>query len=362
LSISKNKNVNLIDRSNREGLIENAEVKLLSEIIKSVALQELKSNINKSKDIEVKDQLNDIIESGAEQASNKLDSIRRSVTQLNDGATTQQKKLINLINEDLHFIANQVKNFESVASNLIEQREDIIELAGAGNMMHGVLHELARTTEQTKELIRKLSKKADSETASILEKLEREIKTINVRVRQFNPLAPSARNRKEKIDIGIAIKTVLAGYENRFGRHDINVNLLMNGFSDLEPFTVNMVPGFLYIAIENLIMNSVYWLKQDGIFSKMPGTEGRNIDIDIDTAARSVLVQDNGPGIAVSDKERVFDAGFSTKSSRKDGKGFGLFLAREIIRFHGGNLYLLPAPDSDNKLRTFVIELPDENK
>jgi signal transduction histidine kinase len=53
---------------------------------------------------------------------------------------------------------------------------------------------------------------------------------------------------------------------------------------------------------------------------------------------RSVLVcvTDRGPGIAPHDRERVFDAFFTTK---EDGLGLGLSVSRLIISSHGGRLW-----------------------
>ena len=48
---------------------------------------------------------------------------------------------------------------------------------------------------------------------------------------------------------------------------------------------------------------------------------------------------DDGPGVRAIDRERIFDPFFST---RADGSGVGLPLARQIFRGHGGELKLAP--------------------
>lgn len=361
LDITKNLNPYLEDRSNREGLIENKQVNLVRDIIKKIGLQELREEINKDKNKKVMDQLSEIVENGVDQATDKIENIRALIKDLDKHADAEQKEILRVIKEDLHFIANQVVGFDEAATHLISQREDILELAGAGTMMHSVLHELARTTEQTKEIIFKLSKKTDKDVSELLVKLEREIKTINTRVRQFDPLSPSGRNRRSVFDLVGSVKTVISGYKNRFDRHLIDIDFLIDDKNvENESYQIKMVMGFLFITLENLFSNSVYWLKQDDVFSKLPGSSGRWIKIEIDTISRTISFSDNGPGISVADRERIFDAGFSTKKSLKDGKGFGLFIAREIIRFHKGNIYLSQEKDADGRLRTFIVELPKE--
>jgi two-component system OmpR family sensor kinase len=65
-------------------------------------------------------------------------------------------------------------------------------------------------------------------------------------------------------------------------------------------------------------------------------------------------VSDNGPGIAVSDQERIFEPG--TRLDADDaGAGLGLALARAIAVAHGGTLTVTSAPDQGT---TFTLALP----
>ena len=56
-------------------------------------------------------------------------------------------------------------------------------------------------------------------------------------------------------------------------------------------------------------------------------------------------------------RERIFEAFFSTKPAG-EGKGLGLFIAREVARYHGADLYLADEPTGPNKtFRMFVLTL-----
>jgi signal transduction histidine kinase len=52
-----------------------------------------------------------------------------------------------------------------------------------------------------------------------------------------------------------------------------------------------------------------------------------------------IKIEDSGPGINPSDKDRIFDAFHTTKS---EGMGMGLFICRSIIEAHGGRLWASP--------------------
>jgi signal transduction histidine kinase len=64
-------------------------------------------------------------------------------------------------------------------------------------------------------------------------------------------------------------------------------------------------------------------------------------------AAAVVDVEDDGPGIPVAERDRVFDRFVRLDASREraaGGSGLGLAIAREIARAHGGDVVVLDAP------------------
>ena len=65
-------------------------------------------------------------------------------------------------------------------------------------------------------------------------------------------------------------------------------------------------------------------------------------------------VIDNGPGITISDRERIWSPFFTT---RQEGTGLGLALSRKTIEAHGGRLELL----SDDRQGTeFILSIPKD--
>ena len=53
-----------------------------------------------------------------------------------------------------------------------------------------------------------------------------------------------------------------------------------------------------------------------------------------------LAVEDNGPGIAPSERERVFDRFYRCSSSDSGGSGLGLAIVKEIVQAHGGHVSL----------------------
>jgi len=71
------------------------------------------------------------------------------------------------------------------------------------------------------------------------------------------------------------------------------------------------------------------------------------LSVRLDAGEAVLSVEDDGPGVAVADRERIFDRFVRLDESRSrasGGAGLGLSIAREIVRGHGGVLSLGDSP------------------
>ena len=117
------------------------------------------------------------------------------------------------------------------------------------------------------------------------------------------------------------------------------------------------VKGMIVQIIENLISNSLYWI--DLRRNHEPGYRPR-ITMSVEEDPLTVTYEDNGRGIAMENREKVFRAFFSLKEKSKR-RGLGLYIARECAQYHGGTLTLDEKANRDTgRLHRFILELPDE--
>jgi heavy metal sensor kinase len=74
-----------------------------------------------------------------------------------------------------------------------------------------------------------------------------------------------------------------------------------------------------------------------------------------------VIVHDDGPGIPIEHRDRVFErfARLDPARGRAGGAGLGLAISREIVAAHGGSLTLGPATEAGT---TFTITLPTDRR
>lgn len=352
LEISRIDNPNLIDRSNREGLIDSRQTQIVRTILVAFAIEELRRHVTHEGQEEKRVQLEEAAKSAPETIRDRIQQAEQGLAEIRAHVSGETKKTVKSITDNLHFIKAETKRFEEAVKQADVRREDILELAGVGTVMSGVLHELTRTTGHTRQLLQKLAKDESPTTRALLVKLDNEIKAINTRLRQLDPLTPSGRHRKEQFDLAALLETILNGYQARFERHEITPFFSVSSQATITPFMVTMVRGFVSLAVENLVTNSVYWL-QRGLKA---GATQREIHLELDPVSKTLSIWDNGPGIASADKERVFTAGFTL---RPRGQGLGLFLAAEVATYHKAQL-VLDSPDEDGRYRAFVLQLPKD--
>ena len=67
-----------------------------------------------------------------------------------------------------------------------------------------------------------------------------------------------------------------------------------------------------------------------------------------------IRIQDSGKGIASSDRNKVFDAFYSTKG--KEGTGLGLYITKQLIERRGGKIWF----ETSSKGTSFFIELKNQ--
>ena len=72
-----------------------------------------------------------------------------------------------------------------------------------------------------------------------------------------------------------------------------------------------------------------------------------------------ISILDNGKGIPSSDKEKIFQAGFTTKK-KGQGTGLGLAICKKIIEKHKGNIYFNSGKiENEPDYKTeFIIDIP----
>ena len=149
----------------------------------------------------------------------------------------------------------------------------------------------------------------------------------------------------QKFDLFSMLITILASYEQKI----VEKKLHITGLENFKSITVFADPDLMYQVIYNLIENAVKFTNEGGTLHF--GVEETRYDT-------SVSISNTGPGIPPEDIRFIFDRFYKTDKSRsidKKGMGLGLFIAKTIMRLHGGDIFV---ESRVNELTTFTIRLP----
>jgi signal transduction histidine kinase len=150
--------------------------------------------------------------------------------------------------------------------------------------------------------------------------------------------------RAEPVELGELCRAVAAEFELRAAEGDV----------DLE---VPAPPGPCWGRGDPSAVARVVRILLDNALRHAPGSSTVRVVPAYHGANATVAVDDDGPGVAPDDRERIFER-FERGSAPSGESGFGLGLAigRELARKMGGELRLTDAPSG----ASFVLELPIE--
>lgn len=201
-------------------------------------------------------------------------------------------------------------------------------LAALGAMAAGIAHEVNTPLTGISSYAQMLLQSTDQGDPryALLEKVERQTFRAS---RIVNNLLSLARNQAGE-PTAIALEAVVNECLELLGPRieDSNITVTTEIESGLPP--VLAAEGELQQVFNNLLVNAV---------DAMPGGGTLSIRAHRDRRKVVVEVKDDGPGIPVENRERIFEPFFSTKHD-EGGTGLGLSISAEILRRNGGALSL----------------------
>ena len=338
----------LSEQTNRQGLVDSDAATALRTIMMWVLHVELRNLIN---EVDKAEQLSK--RQAEEKALAFRDTQREvqdAVAELRSNTDPAARPLVERVARGVDKLADQcanlVERIDLAVKEVTDEREKFVYLAGIGLMTEFIFHELDRSVSHTLKLLGNSQRNGN---AAALRSLEAQLVTLQKRISAFDELTNERRQSKTTFDLVDVVRDVLASHENEFERHAIIAEF------EAHPFKLRAVRGMVIQILENLLANSVYWLKQQANYQT--GFEPR-LCIRIDPAKKVLMVEDNGPGIAPERRELIFQP-FVTSKPAAQGRGLGLFISRELAGYHNWQLYL----DNEagryraDRLSVFVLDM-----
>lgn len=239
--------------------------------------------------------------------------------------------------------ATKLDNFRRMLEEWILGRD---RMATMGMLGAKLIHEARSALMQITHNYPLIEKYQHDFDHPLRERLMRVVNGGKMLARIFSELDPFLRFRgKRRQDI--VLKRVVDSLEFLFGPELTANNIkLENEIPSDITFRANLTD--VYVMISNFLDNGMYWVKESKAASKIIDFRARE-----EKDSLILEIADNGPGIDPENIDVIFDAGFTTKP---EGTGLGLSIVRDIVEFYGGKIEA--GEDVNLKGALFKVILP----
>ncbi len=256
--------------------------------------------------------------------------VPEEITPLVGSLNDMLERLSQSIDMQKRFIADAAHQMKTPLAGMRMQSELALRLQD-GDEIHRSLLQLARSSESATRLVNQLLALARAENQ------------------------PHASAAFVRLDLGELARAVVQDWvPASFAQR---IDLGYEGPASPVPIDAN--PVMLRELLSNLIDNALRYTPAGGAVT---------VRVRAEPGVGLLEVEDNGPGIAAAEKERVFERFYRILGSNVDGSGLGLAIVREIAQQHGAEIDLFANPRSNNPKfpgclfrLSFVLPDPPEN-
>lgn len=228
--------------------------------------------------------------------------------------------------------APELKESIDIITPMVEQMrtqlEEVISLASLGLVSEMVSHDLGqvstRLLDQSKKILKKIEGSKPTDKKDILLLIEYIKTTVTSIKSQLKHLDSSFKYNKEKKD-EFSLGDLLSIDEKKFYQEKLD-NLGITFQVEIEEdFAVIVNKGKLIQVFDNLINNSLYWLKKYGELEN-------SLELFIRATIKSpyVYFEDNGWGIEKGVEDSIFEP-FVTRKPSGEGRGLGLYIIKNLL-------------------------------
>jgi len=245
---------------------------------------------------------------------------------------------------------NAAETLEDSYLKLREQADQIIEieeqlrradrLSALGELSAGMAHEIRNplgSIKGTAEILRD-GVAADDPKLEFAEILIKEVDRLNGVLEDFLRFARPTPVEHGQFLLSEVINDVLDLTRQQAIRNQVEIKVGLDDDIDIPGQGEQIKQVFL-----NLVLNALQAMPSSGVLK----ISSINFEHKV-----HIQVSDNGPGIALEDRERIFNPFMTTRDS---GTGLGLAITQRIVQGHGGHIVLYSIPGQG---ASFTICLP----
>lgn len=341
LEIDQINNIDLNDKTDREGLIENIAFKDLTQLVHAIVVTVIETKFigkrdeyTRLTDLTVRDPK--LLRDYAKQGEILINEIKEKypieddpyqlLQQLGDRGE-RAERLVDL--------SNSLKNLQK-SIELIQEAQDLLtEQAGYGMAVAVSVHEIAKIAANFYAGVSYLLK-SKTPDAQKLRDLKDASESLQSELKRLSPLRAIKNEAQISFEIIKPINYVVELFRSRLEKSGIIVYV-----NAKDSFRIYGRYGALIQILSNFFDNSCYWLS-------MVPEDKRMIKVQIDPKDRTVIIADSGPGIDAIILPYLFQPGYSL---RVPPSGLGLYICRYYMQSMKGDVYLTTERERLNGMR-----------
>jgi len=266
---------------------------------------------------------------------------------------------VNDFSNDYSDFLRDLKKYRSTAETIIDKidefEEQILEYydyVSIGLTALGFAHEIMPQVDNVRlnatalEKYLKSVKTRDPIPFRYLLSIKSEASVIAKTASMLNPLLRSERDVAETVNVVDIIENYLNMRADRFSKQNIKVNLHCR----VDKLVVRFNRGKIIQILDNLVRNSEYWL---GHFERHQKIDK---EVNIEVTSIGFVVSDNGQGVSSGIESSLFDM-FTTTKHKGEGQGLGLFIASNLAKQVDGDVTLLSDRNKYDRKFKFEVNL-----
>lgn len=308
----------LIEKTNREGFIENDDYEYFKGVVSSVI-----NRVNKLRVID-KEALKRTYFEEQDSTINANVLIEKTKNKISKYITDTKNK-----EEVLGLIERVEENYNSV-------KDIVLKSSGAGLAYSLVMHEIEKMISSLEQSVKD---KDYEELFEISKALSSAIDNITSLL---------SNDKVKLISVFDILNKAFYFFKRRFKKHEIEI---IKNFENKE-YVINCLNSLSVNAIMNIMDNSIYWL---GYWQKDMKSHGKiYVDILEKEDFIDVIIADNGKGFYIS--EDIAKLPFKTTKDENLGKGLGLYFVNEIMKQNDGYFKII----TNKSFKKEELKIPDE--
>ena len=226
-------------------------------------------------------------------------------------------------------------------STLMEKEMQQLEkMAGVGQLSAAIVHELKNILARIKGAVYILSMANQTEeNREELEIISRAMEEAQNVITTLLDFSGKSGGKGDVASVGTVINQILLLSKKELITKNVDVELHL----DERCYIQAGGKEALKVILQNTIINAIQAVDYDGRIEISCRQEESGVEI---------RVKDNGGGIQVTPKERIFEPFLSTK---EDGNGIGLWITRRLVHTLSGEIRIAGGREDETE---FIISLP----